>query len=127
MSVEKARNNYIGKDSTRKNCAQSVSDAFKDTFGLNNEFISSLENCGSGRAPRGVCGAYYAGKSILEQQDKERAQDFEQYFLSHSGALECRTIRGLSKLPCVGCVEKSAEFLEKFSKDSEKNLKLAGK
>ncbi|WP_242837411.1 C-GCAxxG-C-C family protein [Desulfitobacterium metallireducens] len=117
MSVEKARNNYIGKGCTRKNCAQSVSDAFKETFDLENEMIDSMESCGTGRAPGGVCGAYYAGKRIAERQDKQNALEFEKYFREQAGALECKTIRGLRKLPCVGCVEKSSEFLEKISKD----------
>jgi hypothetical protein len=50
-----------------------------------------------------------------KQQDKEKIAELEEYFLEHAGALECSNIRGLKKLSCVGCVEKSSEFLEKLS------------
>lgn len=115
MSVEKARNNYIGRGYKRMTCAESVATAFQEKFDIDDQLVDSFATCGRGNAPGGVCGAYYAAKRIVGMENKEKAQEFEQYFLEHAGALECHTIRGLRKLSCVGCVEKSAEFLEKMS------------
>ncbi|MDP4182713.1 MAG: C-GCAxxG-C-C family (seleno)protein [Bacillota bacterium] len=113
MSVIKAKNNYIGQGGcVRMNCAQSVVSAFKDKFNLDDELVESFRAFGGGRAPAGVCGAYYAVKSIIERVDKDKADELKKYFLDHAGALECSNIRGLKKLSCVGCVEKSSEFLE---------------
>jgi len=70
---------------------------------------------GGGRSPDGLCGALYAVKYILNnQQDKEKLAELKEYFLENAGALECSNIRGMKKLSCVGCVEKSSEFLEKL-------------
>lgn len=118
MSVEKAKNNYLGRGCSRLNCAQSVSTAFKEELHLSDELIDSFKSCGGGRAPGGVCGAFYAAKRIVEMESKEKAQEFEKYFIEHAGALECSTIRGLRKLPCVGCVEKSSEFIAMIDKDA---------
>lgn len=96
------------------NCAQSVVSAFKEKFSLEDDLVDSFKAYGGGRAPAGLCGAFYAVKSIMEKLDKEKISELEQYFLEHAGALECSNIKSLRKLSCVGCVEKSSEFLEKF-------------
>lgn len=116
MSVFKAKNNYTGQGGCqRMNCAQSVLSAFKDDFNIEDDIVEAFQNYGGGRAPNGICGALYAVKYIIDkQQDKEKAAELEKYFLEHAGALECRNIREKRKLSCVGCVEKSSEFLEKL-------------
>lgn len=96
------------------NCAQSVLSAFKEKFNLDDDLVDSFKAYGGGRAPAGLCGAYYAVKFIVDRHDKEKAEKLEQYFLEHAGALECSHIKQLRKLSCVGCVEKSSEFLEKL-------------
>jgi len=117
MSAIKAKNNYIGLDGCKKlNCAQSVLSAFKDDFNIEEDMLETFKNYGGGRAPNGVCGALYAVKYIMnQQQDEAKVEELEEYFLEHAGALECSNIRGLRKLSCVGCVEKSSEFLENLS------------
>lgn len=113
MTILKAKNNYIGQGGCKRmNCSQSVADAFKEKFNLQDDFIDSLKSFGGGNAPLGVCGAFYAVKRILEEYDKEKTTEFEQYFLEHARALKCTEIKGLKKISCVGCVEKSSEFLE---------------
>lgn len=114
MSVIKAKNNYIGHGGCmRMNCAQAVVSAFKDDFGIEDELVDTFKSFGGGRAPSGLCGAYYAAKNIVDRNDKEKLPKLEQYFMEYAGALECSKIKGLKKLSCVGCVEKSSEFLEK--------------
>lgn len=112
MLVAKARNNYTGQNGTRMNCAQSVVSAFKDIFGLEDDMIETFRAYGGGRAPGGLCGAYYAAKCIIEKVDKEKAAELDKYFISHAGALNCSNVRSLKRLSCVGCVEKGSEFLE---------------
>ena len=115
MSVIGAKNNYIGFGGCKRmNCAQSVVSAFKERFEIEDELIDSFKAYGSGKAPAGLCGAYYAVKSILEKHDTEKTEELEKYFLDHAGALECSNIKSLKRLSCVGCVEKSSEFLEKL-------------
>ena len=96
------------------NCGQSVVSAFKEKFGLDDDLIDLFKGYGGGNAPAGLCGAYYAVKCIVDKQKKEMTRELEQYFLEYAGALECRNIKSLKKLSCVGCVEKSSEFLEKI-------------
>jgi hypothetical protein len=116
MSADKAKNNYTGQNGCRRmNCAQSVVCAFKENFNIEDATVEMFENYGGGRAPGGLCGALYAVKYIMgRQENKEELSELENYFKEHAGALECSNIRGLRKLSCVGCVEKSAEFLEKY-------------
>jgi hypothetical protein len=115
MSVITAKNNYTGLGSCgRMNCSQSVASAFKDKFNLDDEFVESFGACGGGRAPSGMCGAFYAAKKILEKLDADKIEDFMEFFRGQAGALECTNIKGLRKLSCVGCVEKSSEYLEKM-------------
>ena len=115
MSAIKAKNNYIGKDVyQRMNCAQSVVSAFKEDFNIEDEIVDKFSSYGGGNAPGGLCGALYAVKYIISQQkNNQEIAELEKYFMEQAGALECRNIRGLKKLSCVGCVEKCSEFLEK--------------
>ncbi len=115
MSAIKAKNNYTGQGGCgRLNCAQSVISAFKEDFDLEDDLVEAFKKYGGGKAPEGLCGAYYAVKYILDKNDPEKIEELEKHFLEHAGALECSSIKGLKKLSCVGCVEKSSEFLEKL-------------
>jgi len=116
MSAIKAKNNYTGLNGCqRMNCAQAVISAFKEDFNIEDNIVEMFKNYGGGKAPDGLCGALYAVKYIMSRQEnKEKLAELENYFKEHAGALECSNIRGLRKLSCVGCVEKSSEFLEKL-------------
>ena len=117
MPVNTAKNHYLGKEGCKRmNCAQSVISAFKEKFDLSEETIELFRPYGTGRAPDGLCGAFYAAKYILEKNDAEvKASELENYFLEQAGAVKCHEIRVGKKLSCIGCVEKSSEFLEKYS------------
>ncbi len=115
MSVVKAKNNYTGQGGCRRmNCAQAVMSAFSEDFNIDESMVEAFKNYGGGRAPDGLCGAYYAVRYILGKTEPDRLEELEKHFLEHAGALECRNIKGLKRLSCVGCVEKSSEFLEKL-------------
>ncbi len=115
MSVEKAKANYMPKGAQKKmSCGQSVISAFKDKFSLDDSVIASFAAYGGGKAPGGVCGAYYAAQYILNLKNKDKAKECEDVLVSHAGSLKCKEIRQLKRLPCIGCVEKMAEILEKL-------------
>ena len=57
-----------------------------------------------------------AKKNYIGQSGYKRMNCAQSVLSAFKGKyhLECSNIRALRKLSCVGCVEKSAEFLEKF-------------
>ncbi|HEX9058797.1 MAG TPA: C-GCAxxG-C-C family protein [Clostridia bacterium] len=111
MEKNKAGDYYLGKEGhNRMNCAQAVICAFKDIFGISDDTIEKFGEYGGGRAPDGLCGAYYAAKYILKE--KEKCAELESYFLNEAGSIKCNEIRSCRRLSCLGCVEKSAEFIE---------------
>ncbi|MCX7920574.1 MAG: C-GCAxxG-C-C family protein [Clostridia bacterium] len=115
MAVEKARSYYLGQNGYRRvNCAQAVVSAFKEHFNISDDMLETFRSFGGGNAPEGVCGAYYAVRCMLENNNKEMIKDFEKYFLDSAGAVKCTEVKANKKLSCVGCVEKSAEFVAKL-------------
>ncbi|MEI8013044.1 MAG: C-GCAxxG-C-C family (seleno)protein [Candidatus Omnitrophota bacterium] len=115
MSVEKARNHFLGKPGYRKlNCAQTIAQAFKERFDISDDDIDRLGGIGGGRAPEGQCGSLYAARGILEKEHARVIQDCEDALLSSAGSIKCREIRASGKLSCVGCVEKVAVCIEKI-------------
>jgi len=115
MSANVAKNHFLGKEGLRRlNCAQAVASAFQEKYDLSAETLEAFRAFGSGSAPEGLCGAYYAAKYILEKNEAQgEANRLERYFLEQAGDIRCSRIRACRKLSCLGCVEKSAEFLEK--------------
>ena len=114
MSVEKAKNHYLGRSgSKRMNCCESVAHAFKHAVPLSEEELRSFGGCGGGRAPEGYCGAFYAARYILERHFPHRVQEGMKELHAVAGSLKCREIKTLKKLPCIGCVEKAAEVVDK--------------
>lgn len=112
MPVNKAKKHYLGQDGfNRMNCALSIAYGFKDELMLEECFLSSFKAYGSGRAPNGECGALFATKSLISIIDKDKIQDFEKYFCELTGSVKCSEVRKNKKLSCVGCVEKSSEYL----------------
>ena len=113
MHVKIAKNHYLGQEGAKRlNCAQSIISAFKDKYDFDEKIIDSFWQFGSGRAPDGQCGAYYAAKYILENKRADIKTDkLDQYFIEQAGSLVCHDIRKSKKLSCARCVEKSAEFI----------------
>ena len=114
MPAKKAQDHYLGRNNLKRlNCAQSVLSAFKEHYAISDQEIEAFIAHGSGNAPGGVCGAYWAVKHILEKNQPEKLADFERYFCGLAGSLDCKEIRKAKKLSCLGCVGKAAEYLAK--------------
>lgn len=113
MPVNKAKNYFLGKDGIKRlNCAQSVICAFKEEYGIDEDMIEKFKEFGGGRAPEGVCGAYYAAKFVLEKSKSEKIVELSKNLTDLAGSLKCTEIRANKKLSCLGCVEKASEFLD---------------
>ncbi|MBR0599953.1 C-GCAxxG-C-C family protein [Sinanaerobacter chloroacetimidivorans] len=122
MPITKAKNLFLGKEEglERMNCAQSVIHVFQDKFHIEKDAVASFKSYGGGRAPEGVCGAYYAAKYALERIAPEKTEELKDFFIKHAGSVICKEIKAEKKLPCLGCVEKSAEFLKNIKNVSYK-------
>lgn len=114
MSVIKAKKYYLGQDGNKRmNCALAVMSAFKESHMLSEEQINSVGRCGSGTAPGGLCGAYYAASVILG----DKVEILEREFLEKAGSTKCREIRAAKRFSCVQCVEQSASIVEELSEN----------
>jgi hypothetical protein len=99
-------------DAPLGNCAEAIFTAFEvDTTAYPSD-ARSLRRLAKGKAPGGVCGAYYAGAHILERTRPDLVDEFEDRFRSHAGCTSCRTIRRGDKADCRGCVHAAAVFLD---------------
>ena len=113
MSKQKAKNHYLGIEGhTKLNCGQAIINAFKDSFPVPEDIEATFSGFGGGRAPQGFCAALYAAHVLLEKNRPEKLEECLRSFSSRAGALQCREIKMLGKLSCVGCVEEAARLLE---------------
>ncbi len=114
MPQRSAADHFLGKNGCpRLNCASSVAEAFKDRFPLEGKTVAPLSACGGGRAPGGLCGAFFAAKSILEIYVPHRLEESLEEMRQAAGSLLCREVKSLKKLPCHHCVELAAKLLAK--------------
>ncbi|MFH1542075.1 MAG: C-GCAxxG-C-C family protein [bacterium] len=111
MPKNKAKKHFLGQDGhQRMNCADAVIAAFKDKISTEDKTMLCK---GGGQAPGGVCGAYCAGKHILDKYASEKMAEFENFFTEKASSLNCKEIRQIRKLSCLGCVEQAADFVAK--------------
>ncbi len=115
MSIEKAKKNYLDRTASKKmNCCESVAYAFKDAIPLPEEELRSYAGFGGGRAPEGYCGAVYAAKRLMEKSNAPKVTVFLEAFAQMAGSTKCREIKAVKKIPCIQCIEKAAEAVEKI-------------
>ena len=86
------------------NCAQTICAA----FGREDLLPLAKDNAG-GRAPGGLCGALWGAMQVCP----ERAEDIKAGFLAANGAICCRELKGVGRVPCTACVRVAAELLRK--------------
>ncbi len=113
MRKEEARDHYLGREGRKKlNCAQAIIKACHGLFGGAAPDVDAFASCGGGRAPEGLCGAYYAARYLIDEKDPALAARLEREFAAAAGSLKCKEIRALRRLTCLGCVEKAADILD---------------
>ena len=110
---EKAKHHFLGKGGKRYNCAQAVIKACDGNVCVPDSLVDDFADFAGGKAPGGVCGAFYAASYLLNVRHKDKARELEKFFLENAGAVTCSGIRGGKKFSCLDCVAHSAEFLEK--------------
>jgi hypothetical protein len=115
MLVELAKNYYLGKiGSKRMNCAQSIIKAFEEQFKTEADLIERFSSYGRGKAPEGLCGAFYATKYLSENSSEDiNFAEFEKRFIEQAGSIKCTEIKAARRLSCPDCIGKCAEFLQK--------------
>ena len=115
MSKEKAKIHFLGQAGHKKlNCGQALVTAFQDKFLLSEVIVTQFAGYGSGKAPEGYCGAFYAAKIILSESHPDKLKECEDMFLSQAGSTKCKNIRASHKMSCGDCVERVAQYLEKI-------------
>lgn len=93
----------------KRNCAEAVIEAWQMVSGHHHELADQMRQCGSGEAPQGVCGAFYAAQIV---SDKDAGAKFFSMFANAAGSILCREIRSAKKISCSACVKLAATFLE---------------
>ncbi len=108
MSRQEATRIFRGKD--RLNCAQAITRAFRpETTAAE---IKALKKAGFGKAENGECGAYYAARLLLA--DDERVAALKREFQRRCGSVNCRRIRRDKLVSCEECVAVAAGCLEQL-------------
>ncbi len=112
--IDDAVDRYKGINGKNKeNCTLSIIKTFNDYINITDEELVNYQRYGGGRAPEGVCGAYYAADRLFQESDSEDMDKLREAFEKEAGSLKCREIRKMGKLSCDGCVRKIAELLER--------------
>jgi len=111
MAGSLAKKYFLGQGVQRVGCAQSVAEALRHPFDLEDDFVKAMAGATGGRAPLGYCGAVYAALRIAEEKVPGKKEEIENYFKNTGGGLTCRDIRAHRKLSCVDCVQRAADML----------------
>ncbi len=117
MKEKDAVKYYLGKE--RYNCAQAILKTYQEDLDITDEQILEYKKFGGGNAEGSLCGALFAVKELIKDEDKSK--DIEQSFYQAAGATTCKEIRKLKKLSCNGCVEKASQLLSEHVELIENN------
>jgi len=93
------------------NCAQTIAKSFQKEYKIDDELIHDYSRMGSGRAPNGECGAYFAARKVLSDNEQHVWQ-LNAAFLKEMKSFYCRDIRPSKEIPCKQVVRLAAEFIE---------------
>ena len=107
------------KENARKNhrngfnCAMSVYAAYCDKLGISPEQAKNAAP--KPRSEGGKCGAFLAGKKILEQLKPEAVADYERKFIELNGQTECSRLvsaHDILRKSCNDYVGDAARLIE---------------
>lgn len=101
----------------RHNCAQAVAYKYCGLMGLDAEqALARFAECGTGRAPGGMCGALYAAM----QARPDKAELILELFKERTGGfVSCADIKGLGRVPCPECVSAADDILASMANEGE--------
>ncbi|MBQ6595160.1 MAG: C-GCAxxG-C-C family protein [Clostridia bacterium] len=112
MSHEKQAREYHRR---RLNCAMSVFTAFAGEMGLTME--EAMQQAPKPRSEGGRCGAFLAGRSVLERLRPEAVPAYEEGFVGLNGMTECRALvaaHGILRKSCNDYVGDAARLVEEL-------------
>lgn len=109
MKVKKALALYHGKE--RYNCAQAIRLAFAKEHEDIHLIVEEFKNYGRGLAPDNICGAVYAGITLLKETNGDT--EFMLEFETTTGHIRCKDLKSEGKVSCRQCVELVAEILQR--------------
>ncbi len=101
---------YKGLD--EYNCAQAILKSLEGVFEIKQQSIRKYGSFGSGEAEDGTCGALFAAKSLL--RDQQNRKKLTQRFLDEVGATSCEEIIKFGYLSCAGCVYVAHRILQEM-------------
>nr|WP_320119909.1 C-GCAxxG-C-C family protein [uncultured Marinifilum sp.] len=110
---------YFRQAPAYHNCAQTIYKIFQDEYGITNDQISELSKHGNGKAPDGLCGAYFAGLELLKNNPELR-EEFSKRFKERSQYLTCFDIRLNYSMSCKNLVFLTANLLEELTNEQKK-------
>lgn len=99
------------------NCSKAVYAAYAERLGI--DLKDALREAPSPRGEGGQCGAYLAGKKVLEKLKPEAVPEFEKKFIDTYGHTECIkliTLHGFKK-NCNDYVGNAAKWAEELSQE----------
>ena len=106
-----SRNNHRSGN----NCAVSVFSAFAEELTLTGD--EARKEAPAPRTEGGKCGAYLAGKRIIERLSSDKLDEFDRGFTNRYGNNECRALlashRSLNK-SCNDFVGETAKLVERL-------------
>ncbi|MBQ5317410.1 MAG: C_GCAxxG_C_C family protein [Oscillospiraceae bacterium] len=111
MSEDKART----KHKNGSNCAVSVFAAYAERMGIPE--TEAVKTAPKPRSEGGKCGAFLAGKAVLERLRPDAVQEYERRFTEMNGQTECsRLIAAHGKLrkSCNDYVGDAARLVEEL-------------
>ena len=91
------------------NCAQAVLRAFQTEYSVSYRDIEAASTAGGGRVDGGVCGALYAGMSLID--DESTRQQINAEFESQVGSIICSEIKEEGRVSCKECVAIAAKII----------------
>lgn len=116
MTKKLAIDKFLGKNGEKRvTCAQTILGAFQEKFDVEDETIDLFAQFGGGRAPEGLCGAYYSTVFLLNEKLPDMVDKFKLEYEEKLKFTKCRDLKA-NKISCIQCVEFCSEHLENIKK-----------
>ena len=113
---ENARNNHR----SGFNCAMSVYVAYADELGLTTE--QARATAPMPRSEGGKCGAFLAGRKILEQLKPDAVEGYEKSFIEMNGQTECSRLVAAHGVLRKSCNDKGIGHCYECNEECKKGM-----